>query len=110
MLYPQLPPPPLVISGSNDDSVNVMEIIIGGDGSVERVKLVSPPRRLTDMMLLSGAKSWKFTPASKNGLPVRYRMAFSLGHYAVEFQVPAEAGHDARFRFSARVQVRPRGR
>ena len=76
MLYPQLPPPPLVVSASSHN-VNVMEIVIGGDGSVERVKLVSPPRRLTDMMLLSGAKSWRFAPASKNGLPVRYRMAFS---------------------------------
>ena len=76
MLYPQLPPPPLVVSKSGNN-VNVMEIIIGGDGSVETVKLVSPPRRLTDMMLLSGAKSWRFAPASKNGLPVRYRMAFS---------------------------------
>jgi hypothetical protein len=76
MLYPQLPPPPLVISKSSNN-VNVMEIVIGGDGAVERVQLVSQPRRLTDMMLLSGAKSWKFTPASKNGLPVRYRMAFA---------------------------------
>jgi hypothetical protein len=76
MLYPQLPPPPLVINQSNNN-VNVMEIIIGDDGAVERVHLVSEPRRLTDMMLLSGAKSWKFAPASKNGLPVRYRMAFS---------------------------------
>jgi hypothetical protein len=76
MLYPQLPPPPLVVSTS-DNSINVMEIIIGGNGSVERVRLVSQPRRMTDMMLLSGAKSWKFAPASKNGLPVRYRMAFS---------------------------------
>jgi len=76
MLYPQLPPPPLVVSTANNN-VNVMEIIIGGDGAVERVQLVSPPRRLTDMMLLSGAKSWRFAPASKNGLPVRYRMAFS---------------------------------
>jgi hypothetical protein len=76
MLYPQLPPPPLMISQSND-SVNVMEIIVSAAGSVERVHLVSQPRRLTDMMLLSGAKSWRFAPASKNGLPVRYRMAFS---------------------------------
>ena len=76
MLYPQLPPPPLVVSTS-DNSVNVMEIIIGGNGSVERVRLVSQPRRMTDMMLLSGAKSWKFAPASKDGLPVRYRMAFA---------------------------------
>jgi hypothetical protein len=76
MLYPQLPPPPLVVSTS-DNSVNVMEIVIGDNGSVERVRLVSQPRRMTDMMLLSGAKSWKFAPASKNGLPVRYRMAFA---------------------------------
>jgi hypothetical protein len=76
MLYPQLPPPPLVVSTSNNN-VNVMEIVIGDDGAVERVHLVSQPRRLTDMMLLSGAKSWKFAPASKDGLPVRYRMAFS---------------------------------
>jgi hypothetical protein len=76
MLYPQLPPPPLMISQS-PNSVNVMEIIVGDDGAVERVHLVSQPRRLTDMMLLSGAKSWRFAPASKNGLPVRYRMAFS---------------------------------
>ena len=77
MLYPQLPPPPLVVSQSNNNNVNVMEIVIGDDGAVERVHLVSQPRRLTDMMLLSGAKSWRFAPASKNGLPVRYRMAFS---------------------------------
>jgi hypothetical protein len=76
MTYPQLPPPPLVINESSNN-VNVMELVIGGDGSVETVKLVSPPRRLTDMMVLSGAKSWKFTPASKIGLPVRYRMAFA---------------------------------
>jgi outer membrane biosynthesis protein TonB len=65
-----------MISQSND-GVNVMEIIISAAGVVERVHLVSQPRRLTDMMLLSGAKSWRFAPASKNGLPVRYRMAFS---------------------------------
>ena len=55
MLYPQLPPPPLVVSKSGNN-VNVMEIIIGGDGSVETVKLVSPPRRLTDSW--SRATTW----------------------------------------------------
>ena len=75
MVYPQLPPAPLVLGPSNN--VNMMEIVIGDDGSVEKVKLVSPPRRMTDMMLLSGAKSWKFAPASKDGLPVRYRIAVS---------------------------------
>jgi hypothetical protein len=75
MLFPQLPPPPLVIGAGN--ALNVMEITVGNSGSVEHVRLVSPPRRLTDMMLLSGAKLWKFTPASKDGQPVRYRIAVS---------------------------------
>jgi periplasmic protein TonB len=75
MLYPQLPPPALVLGSAS--SLNVMEITIADTGLVERVKLVSHPRRLTDMMLLSGAKLWKFTPASKDGQPVKYRIAVS---------------------------------
>jgi hypothetical protein len=76
MVYPQLPPPALVL-GSSSVNVNVMEILIGRDGLVEKVKLVSPPRRMTDMMLLSGAKLWRFAPASLDGLPVKYRLAVS---------------------------------
>ena len=76
MVYPQLPPPPLVVGG-NPEGVNVMEVVVGHTGAVERVKLVSQPRRMTDMMLLSGAKMWKFAPASKDGQPVRYRIAVS---------------------------------
>jgi hypothetical protein len=29
------------------------------------------------MLLLSGAKTWKFVPATRNGQPVRYRTQFS---------------------------------
>jgi outer membrane biosynthesis protein TonB len=76
MLYPQLPPAPLVL-GTTNSNINVMEIVVGDNGSVEKVRLVSPPRRMTDMMLLSGAKSWRFAPASRGGLPVRYRIALS---------------------------------
>jgi hypothetical protein len=32
---------------------------------------------MTDMLLLSGAKTWKFTPAMKEGVPVRYRTTIS---------------------------------
>jgi hypothetical protein len=32
---------------------------------------------MTDMLLLSGAKTWKFVPALKDGQPVRYRTQFS---------------------------------
>jgi hypothetical protein len=70
MLFPQLPPPLYAGEGA----VNSMEVIVSETGTVERVRLVSRPQRMTDMMLLSGAKTWKFTPASLDGEPVRYKM------------------------------------
>jgi hypothetical protein len=72
MLFPQLPPP-LMIGGPSDGRVNRMELVVAPDGSVERVRLIGAPSRMPDMMLLSGAKLWKFTPAVKDGVQVRYR-------------------------------------
>jgi hypothetical protein len=57
--------------------VNRMEIVVSPQGRVEQVKLVTPPKRMTDMLMLSGAKTWRFSPALKNGQPVRYRTEFS---------------------------------
>jgi hypothetical protein len=57
--------------------INTMELVISKLGSVEQVKLTAPPKRMTDMLLLSGAKMWKFSPAMKNGQPVRYRTLVS---------------------------------
>ena len=59
------------------EDVNTMEVLISPEGVVERVRLLSSPRRLTDMMLLSGAKTWRFAPASLDGEPVRYRLRMS---------------------------------
>ena len=72
MRYPQLPAP-ILISASGSELVNRMEILVATDGSVERVRLVGNPARMPDMMLLSGAKLWRFSPALKDGEPVRYR-------------------------------------
>ena len=57
--------------------VNTMELVISKMGRVEQVKLSAPPKRMTDMLLLSGAKMWKFVPAMKDGQPVRYRTEVS---------------------------------
>jgi outer membrane biosynthesis protein TonB len=76
MLYPQMPPP-LIVGTASEGIVNSMELVIATDGSVERVRLVSEPRRMADMMLLSGAKLWRFSPAVKDGEPVRYRTTLS---------------------------------
>ncbi|HYT75764.1 MAG TPA: energy transducer TonB [Vicinamibacterales bacterium] len=52
-----------------------IEVIVLQDGSVESVKLVagSRPSTVKDAMLLSAAKAWRFAPATKSGVPVRYR-------------------------------------
>jgi hypothetical protein len=53
---------------------NAMEVIVSETGDVERVRLVTPPQRMPDMIVLSRAKVWKFKPAMKDGRPVRYRL------------------------------------
>jgi hypothetical protein len=40
--------------------VDIIELDISETGAVERVKLVSPAMRMTDMMILSAAKTWVF--------------------------------------------------
>ena len=56
---------------------NAMEVVVSENGSVEHVRLLSPPQRMPDMMLLSRAKLWKFQPAVKDGRPVRYRVVLT---------------------------------
>jgi hypothetical protein len=53
---------------------NAMEVIVSETGAVERVRLVNPPQRMPDVLVLSRAKVWKFKPAMKDGRPVRYRL------------------------------------
>jgi hypothetical protein len=67
---PQLPPVPV----SGPYATNAMELLIGEDGAVQQVKLLSPLTRLPDLMLLSPAKHWRFEPAMKDGRPVKYRL------------------------------------
>jgi len=73
MMYPSLPPTVFVARNADVTVINRMELVIAPDGTVERVRLVNGPTRMPDMMLLSGAKMWKFSPAVKDGVPVRYR-------------------------------------
>jgi hypothetical protein len=53
---------------------NSMELVVTADGSVERVKWLTSRERMPDVMLLSRAKTWKFSPALREGHPVRYRL------------------------------------
>jgi len=61
----------------------MLEVVISQRGEVERIKLLSPPRRMVDVMALSAAKMWTFDPALKDGVPVRYRLVLTPGAAAV---------------------------
>jgi hypothetical protein len=76
LLFPQLTPP-LAAAVSSGAGINRMVVVVSSEGTVERVQLIEGPARMPDMMLLSGAKTWRFTPAFKDGEPVRYRTVIS---------------------------------
>jgi hypothetical protein len=71
LVYPQLFAPTLANPPSS--SLNTMEVVVSERGTVERVRLLDGPRRMSDIMLLSGAKAWRFQPAMKGDTPVRFR-------------------------------------
>ena len=75
LIYPQLPSVPPRHLRNN---LSVLDIIVNESGQVHRVKLVSIVNRLNDRMMVSAAKAWRFSPALRNGQPVKYRIQVPL--------------------------------
>jgi TonB family protein len=71
LIRPHLPSEPP--AGIERDQIGVLELTITEQGTVERVRLISPANRFEDRMLVSAAKTWQFRPATKDGRPVRFR-------------------------------------
>jgi hypothetical protein len=67
----RLPSSVHVVTG---DAAHAIEIVVLESGAVGRVNLLTPSGKMTDMMLLSAAKTWTFEPATKDGQPVKYRL------------------------------------
>ncbi|HTM25762.1 MAG TPA: hypothetical protein VL225_11250 [Vicinamibacterales bacterium] len=72
-IRPQLPR--VLPEGVAAADLSGIELVVERDGSVESVKLVHGrrPASVKDAMLLSAAKTWRFAPATKERVPVRYR-------------------------------------
>jgi outer membrane biosynthesis protein TonB len=51
----------------------VVEVTVAHDGTAEKVRMLSA-RRFSDAAILSQVKAWRFTPALRDGQPVRYRV------------------------------------
>ena len=58
-----------------------LEVVVGEDGAVESRAMSEPAFPSYDRELLDVAQRWKYTPAIKNGRPVKYRkvIAVTLG-------------------------------
>jgi hypothetical protein len=68
--------PELLIAGF-ERRQNRVELVISERGEVQRAKMIGEPQRMPDVMLLSRAKELQFDPATRNGVPVRYRLILS---------------------------------
>jgi TonB family protein len=55
-----------------------IECIVGTDGKVESAKMVKSVNPRYDAALVDAAKFWIFTPAAKNGTPVKYRYVLNI--------------------------------
>lgn len=62
----------------SQDQLAQVEIVVSATGEVESVRLVTEPVRVQALMMLSVVKTWRFQPATRDGLPVRYRMRMRL--------------------------------
>ena len=50
-----------------------IEVVIDERGAVESVRMIQPLNVLYDQLLLAAAKNWRYTPAMRQGQPVKYR-------------------------------------
>jgi hypothetical protein len=55
-----------------------LEFVVGEDGRALSVRLLDSVHQAYDEALLKSAMSWTFKPATKDGVPVRYRYAVSI--------------------------------
>src|SRR5262249_1400415 len=60
------------------DLIGHLEIVVDRSGSVETVRLFTPLNGYHDRMIVSAAKAWHYTPALRNGRPVRFRMVMAI--------------------------------
>jgi TonB family protein len=53
-------------------------LVIDESGNVESVTLLTSLQPEYNPVLLKAAREWKFRPATKDGLPVRYRKVVGI--------------------------------
>ncbi len=55
-----------------------IEVLIDERGAVESARIIEPLNAIYDQLLLSAAKNWRYTPAMRQGQPVKYRKQMKI--------------------------------
>jgi hypothetical protein len=76
LVRPRLPTRPG--GGAREANLPQVELVVSPSGEVEVVKLVTEPADVKSAMMLSAIKTWRFDPATRDGIPVRYRLRLRL--------------------------------
>jgi hypothetical protein len=76
LLFPRLSTP--LQQDEGNDALSTIDLVVSAKGEVESVKLISPVRDYREAMMLSAIKAWRFTPASAEGLRVRYQLRIHI--------------------------------
>ncbi len=56
----------------------VLEVIVGENGAVIQTRLLEAVHPVYDSLLLGATRTWRFTPATENGKPVKYRLLYPI--------------------------------
>ena len=70
-----LPPFTLDVNGRRG---GILELVIDEIGDVESAVMRVPITPRYDQIVVAAAKGWKYTPATLNGRPVRYRKVINI--------------------------------
>src|SRR5689334_18969368 len=71
-----LPPFPRDLITRNNDGV--LEVVISEVGAVESAVMRTPINPRYDQIVMTAAKSWKYAPATLNGVPVKFRKTINI--------------------------------
>jgi len=56
----------------------LLAVVVGEDGTVADASIVKSIHPAYDRLLMNAAKDWRFSPASIEGRPVKFRMMYSV--------------------------------
>jgi TonB family protein len=55
-----------------------LEVVVSEEGTVEWAGMAKPTFAAYDGLVVEAAKQWRFRPATRNGIPVKYRLAVEI--------------------------------